>query len=94
MVAFHGDKPDLLKQLLNSLDKKLKGLLGENALEAFEPYDVYHIHATLLGMEVDLIDGELYGHWFIKNRQGEKHKLLYPNPKKAAGKRSFVHYSF
>jgi hypothetical protein len=65
LVAFHGgQKPEPLRTLLRDVQSAL-GTLSR----AFEASTMTQMHATLLGLEADVIDGRLYGHWFRKNRQ-------------------------
>jgi hypothetical protein len=64
LVAFHGSqKPQPLQKLLS----EVLSALGSST--AFERYTMTQMHATLIGMEADLIDGHLYGRWFKTNRQ-------------------------
>lgn len=67
LVAFHGEqKPEPLGTLL----REVQSGLGTSS-RAFERYTLSQMHATLLGLEADEIDGRLYGRWLRKNR----HKL-------------------
>jgi hypothetical protein len=64
LVAFHGPhKPAALKKLLSEVLSALPSSYD------FERYTMDQMHATLIGMETDLVDGRLYGRWFKTNRQ-------------------------
>ncbi|MBN2440141.1 MAG: hypothetical protein JXJ04_02310 [Spirochaetales bacterium] len=80
LVAFHGNqKPPALQNLLSSIDKKLMELLGSSYSTLYKPFTSYQIHATLIGMEVDLVTGELHGHWFLKNHHESAHPVTLRN---------------
>jgi len=71
MVAFHGEnKPDSLKDLLGDVLCEMARALGPEYSEAFAPFEEHQMHATLIGMEVGAVGGQLYGHWLAKNRNG------------------------
>lgn len=70
MVAFHGTrKPEPLRSLLQDVLRVLGSKLPRELARSFEPYTMTQMHATLIGMEADLIEGRLYGRWFRKNRR-------------------------
>ncbi|MBN2534198.1 MAG: hypothetical protein JXB88_15010 [Spirochaetales bacterium] len=70
MTAFHGnDKPPSFITLIRSLLERISMLVRTESPGAFTPYDMYQIHTTLIGMETDFIDENLYGHWFFESWQ-------------------------
>jgi hypothetical protein len=70
MVAFHGTpKPEPLTRLLADVRSALGSMLTGPASRCFESYAMPQIHATLIGMEADVVGGHLYGRWLRKNRQ-------------------------
>jgi len=70
MVAFHGDKKSdsSLAQLLSNVFEELENAVGFSYSKVFVPFVEDQIHATLIGMEVDIVGGQFYGHWFHQNR--------------------------
>jgi hypothetical protein len=71
-VAFHGKKtPAILESFITSCLHELRNNLGSCFTEVFIPYTPYQIHATIIGLEVDVIDGKLYSHWAINNTRGK-----------------------
>jgi hypothetical protein len=65
LAAFHGaQKPEPLRKLLSDV----QSALGVSSC-GFEAYAMGQMHATLIVMEADVVEGRLYGHWFRKNRQ-------------------------
>jgi len=67
MVAFRGAcKPRPLRKLLHDLREEIAAFKPG---VRFEPYADGQIHATLIGMEVDVIGGRFYSHWFAENKR-------------------------
>lgn len=70
MAAFRrGTKPASLVRLLNDIIGEIKRLMKRYRKAIFKPYDLYQIHATIIGMEAVVIDGKLYNHWFLENKK-------------------------
>ena len=70
MVAFYGaQKPEPLSRLLRDVLSALSSTLPSRLSCSFERYTRAQMHATVIGMEADAIDGRLYGRWIRKNRQ-------------------------
>jgi hypothetical protein len=67
LVCYYGEKPTPLAALLQSLVK----LLAERWGMAFEPYSFRQMHATLIGLETDIVDGARVNRWFWRHR-GER----------------------
>lgn len=67
LVCHYGDKPTPLAQLLGMLVDLLQQRWGT----AFEPYSIKQMHATLIGLETELVDGLRVNRWFWKHR-GER----------------------
>jgi len=73
MVAFHGaQKPQSLTVLLRGVFRELANAVGPSYSDAFEPFKESQIHATLIGMEADVVGLQFYGHWFHENRSGAR----------------------
>jgi len=73
MVAFHGtEKPDSLQSLFRNVLDEIARHLGPHRSEAFEPYGPRQVHATMIAMEVDVKDGQLFNRWAKKNRGGQE----------------------
>jgi hypothetical protein len=47
LVAFYGEKPDELSTLITQCQEWLISILGD----AFSPYDIQQVHATIVGLE-------------------------------------------
>lgn len=67
LVCHYGDKPAPLAALL----QRLVRLLAERWGAAFEPYSLGQMHATLIGLETELVDNRRVNRWFWKHR-GER----------------------
>ena len=73
MVAFHGNaKPKPLEKLLQDVLGAITANLPPSLTWAFKSYSFAQIHATIIGMEVDVVDGRFYSRWFRKNRGQEQ----------------------
>lgn len=64
LVCHYGVKPAPLAELLGQLVELLRERWGN----AFEPYALSQMHATLIGLELDLVDGALVNRWFWQHR--------------------------
>ncbi len=72
MVAFHGkEKPDDLQQLLGDIIGLLAANLPPSFAWAFKNYEFAQIHATVIGMEADVVNGRLFSRWFRRNKAQE-----------------------
>jgi hypothetical protein len=70
MVAFHGTKkPEPLNKLLCDVLGALSSNLPSNLSWSFGTYSVNQMHATIIGMEADVVDRRLYSRWFQKNKR-------------------------
>jgi hypothetical protein len=68
MVAFYGkNKPKELEELLFDIGGIVAANLPSSISQAFKSYSFPQIHATIIGMEVDVIHNQCYGHWFKEN---------------------------
>jgi hypothetical protein len=73
-VAFHGiNTPPPLQSLVTSCVHELQDILGSRFTKVFVPYTPYQLHATIIGLEVDVIHRELYSHWTVSNTR-ENHQ--------------------
>ena len=64
MVAFYGEKkPEPLNRLLREVLGALSSNLPSRFSRLIHTYSIGQMHATIIGMEVDLVDGRLYGRW-------------------------------
>jgi len=73
MVAFHGKtKPEALKELLREVLNTVTSSLPTSLSWSFRSYDFTQMHATVIGMEADVADGQLYGRWFQKNKHDSR----------------------
>jgi hypothetical protein len=65
MVAFYGiKKPEPLNTLLCDVVGALSNSnLPSSSSASFDAYSVNQMHATLIGLEVDVVDDRLYGRW-------------------------------
>jgi len=76
MVAFHGtEKPSDLQTALDEVFQEIDHNLQPDQLHAFTPYSHRQIHATLVGMEVDVVNGRLVNRWFNRNRAGQERQI-------------------
>jgi len=64
LVCHYGVKPEPLADLLGRLVRLLQHRWGS----AFEPYSLRQMHATLIGLELDLVDGARVNRWFSRHR--------------------------
>ncbi len=70
MAAFYGkDKPKELQELIFDVSGIVAGNLPSSISWAFKSYSFSQIHATIIGMEVDVIQNQCYGNWFQENFQ-------------------------
>jgi len=70
MIAFHGKrKPGTLRNLLSDVLGVVSANLPAGAARSFARYDFTQVHATIMGMEVDVQDGQCFGRWFRENRK-------------------------
>lgn len=76
MVAFHGcsnpGKPEgrrKLRQLVKKVQDEVSQQLGWPMRRRFLPSGPYQVHATLIGMEAEVVGGRLMSHWFFQNRR-------------------------
>lgn len=67
LVCHYGAKPALLAALLDALVELLRRRWGS----AFEPYALGQMHATLIGLETELVDDQRVNRWFWQHR-GER----------------------
>lgn len=67
LVCHYGAKPAPLEALLRTLVELLESRWGG----AFEPYALGQMHATVIGLETELVDGQRVNRWFWKHR-GER----------------------
>ncbi|HEY6723272.1 MAG TPA: hypothetical protein VI197_04545 [Polyangiaceae bacterium] len=70
LVCYYGAKPAPLEALLRTLVELLASRWGG----AFEPYALGQMHATLIGLETELVDGRQVNRWFWRHR-GERRLL-------------------
>jgi hypothetical protein len=76
MVAFHGNrKPRELQLLLQELLGLINHHVTSTVPEAFMAYFQDQIHATIIGMEVDLEHGRMLGRWFRRNESGQSRSI-------------------
>lgn len=64
LVVHYGAKPAPLAGLLGSL----VGLIDQRWGKAFEPYSLGQMHATLIGLEAERVDGVRVNRWFWTHR--------------------------
>lgn len=64
LVCHYGAKPAPLAALLQSLVELLEHRFGA----AFEPYALGQMHATLIGLETERVEGRQVNRWFWKHR--------------------------
>ena len=76
LVCHYGVKPEPLAELL----RRLVELLQRRCGRAFEPYLLSQMHATLIGLELDVVDGAQVNRWFWQHRR-ERHT---PDPERLA----------
>ena len=70
LVAFYGaKKPEPLATLIEKVSGEMERALRTDYPQ-FEAFSATQIHATLIGMEVDIVGGQFYGHWLAANRNG------------------------
>jgi hypothetical protein len=73
MIAFHGKtKPTQLQELLTGVLNSIKANLSASAAKAFTAYDFKQMHATILEMEADIVDGRIISRWWKKNGNEER----------------------
>ncbi|ACK73569.1 hypothetical protein PCC7424_5221 [Gloeothece citriformis PCC 7424] len=69
LIAFYGNKPpeliNLIEQIQNDLKKELK--------EGFQPSSLPQIHGTVIGYEGIKTEQGILSYWFWKHRQEEKY---------------------
>ncbi len=63
LVAFYGDKPDPLIQLINNIQNYL------TQLSAFTPYEIEQVHGTVLGCEGFRTSEGIVSQWFYLRRK-------------------------
>lgn len=69
MVALHGTRKSVqLTQLIEDVLHAITADLSAQAAAGVHRYAVGQMHATLLGMEVDVIDGHVVNRWWRKHR--------------------------
>ena len=69
MVAFHGQaKPQPLQKLLLDVLGAMSASVPASLSWWFRSYDFAQMHGTMIGMEVDVTDGRLDGHWLRANK--------------------------
>ena len=71
LVAFYGDKPQQLKDLIRQLQK----LIGSHELvgDKFIPYQLEQVHATIIGCEGNKTAAGIVNRWFDVRRQETRH---------------------
>jgi len=68
MIAFHGKrKPPTLQKLLSDVLGAVTANLPTSIAWSFAAYNLTQMHATIIGMEVDIHNGRCFGRWFNKN---------------------------
>lgn len=73
MVAFHGStKPPSIEKLLQDVFKEIEKL---PLSKLFQPFDLYQIHATIIGMEALVVGSQFYNLWFWKNNRRTKRRI-------------------
>lgn len=69
MVAFYGtQKAEPLNRLLCDVVGTLRSSLASSLSRSFEAYSVNQMHATVIGMEANVVDGRFYGRWSQQNQ--------------------------
>lgn len=63
LVSLYESKPVNLERLI----VRLQDILFDQFNEAFSPYQIEHVHATIIGMETISIKEQLYSKWCIEN---------------------------
>jgi len=56
LAALHGDKPDAIRRLIESIQRALEDSLGN---QLFHRYQLPWVHATIIGLTADRHDGRL-----------------------------------
>lgn len=64
LVAYYGNKPASLRRLVMELQAYLQARLGQ----AFRPYQLDQVHATVIGLECVFEQGAFYSEWYRQNR--------------------------
>lgn len=64
LVCCYGEKPDELARLI----QKIQSMLTSHFQDAFQPYQSEQVHATIIGLETQSVEGKQYSKWCIENR--------------------------
>lgn len=73
MLAFHGKrKPPTLQKLLSDVLGAVMANLPISIAWSFAAYQLAQMHATIIGMEVDVRNGRCFGRWFSENWKEER----------------------
>ncbi len=71
LVAFYGDKPPQLKDLIQQLQDYLAN--SELIKDKFIPYQLEQVHGTIIGCEGIKTKGGIISKWYSDRQQTEKH---------------------
>ena len=71
LVAFYGDKPTELRELIQRLQASLSN--HKSILDRFIPYELAQVHGTIIGCEGTKTEAGIVNKWFAERRQETKY---------------------
>jgi hypothetical protein len=64
LVCCYREKPEELARLI----QKVQSILAGHFQDEFQPYQSEQVHATIIGMETQSVEGKQYSKWCIENK--------------------------